>query len=290
MNIFILSMGIVSNPLFASPADARVVVAHLSAELINRLDRYMGDPGAIFKRESFTLGEFMTAIAESIKLYGYLTRDVLNIWKSFLTIVGTDNPGAVLELHFICYDERMAYYFQHHDGKTYLCTFSNPITREEFCIQIKHPVREHSSEEEELLSREDLTDEEKAAIAAFREGLTDEEKAEITAEIAARREEENRPSTNPHVPNILIELSNEEAIERDLEFDTETNTEIIRKKLSIDPGKIIGFDDDDDARVFFVERVYRDKYAGIYCTKERFDNMNTYDENTLSSLMRFYQR
>lgn len=141
-------MGIISTPLFATPADARIIIAHIPRDLLEMIDSYTCDP-ELFKAETITLSDFMRGLGEHLKLYGYLTREVIIAWRSFMSIISADNGGCCVELHFFCMDERMPYYLQYVSGGAFLCTYDAQLTLEEFCIQVNSktdiPLTESSS-------------------------------------------------------------------------------------------------------------------------------------------------
>lgn len=100
-------MGISSRPLFVTTPDLVVRTAEVSGHIHELFERLFEN--GIFKKETFTLGEFMSSFSEA-RIWGYW--DTMPTWVDFMKSVRSQNPDAPpIQFHFYC-EEECPFYFE----------------------------------------------------------------------------------------------------------------------------------------------------------------------------------
>lgn len=120
-------MGIWTVPLFTSHPELNVNLGWIRpenkcGELVNCLFNFINEDfetGRVVK-----LGEFMSAICNTAKIYGYLDIRTLEMWSDFMTRVVEFNPGTEsFQLHFFCTDDQIPFYFEYCRGECVMKEF-----------------------------------------------------------------------------------------------------------------------------------------------------------------------
>lgn len=142
-------MGIISEPLFATPASAIVKTEWFSKSTFDYFNYQVCCD--VFDKTEYTLEEFFGRICSTLKLYGYLTNDNCVPWSELLSLVSKHNDNCNVECHFFCTDERIPYYFGFEHGHTYLFTFNESVILDNFCFQhsYDYPYPENTPEPED---------------------------------------------------------------------------------------------------------------------------------------------
>lgn len=120
-------MGVWSSPLFTTHPDLKVDLGWFRPQnkcgiLVNCLTKFTNEDfetGRVVK-----LAEFMSAICDTAKIYGYLDTQNLEKWQDFMTRVADFNPGTKsFELHFFCEDDQTPFCFTYHEDGCAMETF-----------------------------------------------------------------------------------------------------------------------------------------------------------------------
>lgn len=122
-----IKMGIWSVPLFTSHPELKVDLGWIRpknkcGELAGCLFKFSNEDfetGRVVK-----LGEFMSAICDTAKIYGYLDIRALENWQDFMNRVAEFNPRTEsFQLHFFCTDEQIPFYFEYREGRCIMREF-----------------------------------------------------------------------------------------------------------------------------------------------------------------------
>jgi hypothetical protein len=106
-------MGLPSYPLFAVPAN--IMFLQKKTNIVSEYGSYIED--TLIPGIPISTGDFMQKIINEygfgIRIYGYLLKAHVNIWRTFLTEILEQNPKQnKIEFHFYCQEIGKAYYFR----------------------------------------------------------------------------------------------------------------------------------------------------------------------------------
>jgi len=104
-------MGVWSYPICATPAKLKFKRSLISTDIIKFLQNhsYFGSED----KDEYELNDFQMECYENAKIYGYLTNDYLQNWKSFFKQIADQHEWKIkFELHFFCKDDNMPYMFK----------------------------------------------------------------------------------------------------------------------------------------------------------------------------------
>jgi hypothetical protein len=110
-------MGVWSQPICAIPANLKFKKSLISSEIVEQMSHY-----SYFSdndKDDYELNDFQMECDINAKIYGYMTNNFLQTWRSFFKQIADQQSDTTVEfgLHFFCIDDNMPYIFKWEDNK-----------------------------------------------------------------------------------------------------------------------------------------------------------------------------